>query len=134
MVRFTIKVGNIMNNQNQAFNVDWSTVSAPLQELQKINQETSEKVTREFISYWTDCTGTAMKCAQTMPRITSPEDFVNTQIKIYTQQLDNFLEFSQNVCKIYQDAIKDNARWSEDKVNTAFKTATVKAKKSAEEH
>lgn len=112
---------------------DWSLWSAPFAELQQMNQEASEKVVRECISYYSDNAAAAVKCMQTMPRLTSPEDYTNTMMKILSQQGEKGLEFMQNVFQIYQDAIKDHAQWTEQKVSSAIKTASRGAKKFTEE-
>lgn len=111
---------------------DWSTMTGPFLELQQINQAASEKVVRECISYYSDNTAAAVKCMQTLPRVTSPEDFINTQMKMLTQQGEKTLEFLQNIFQIYQDAMKDHCQWTEEKVQTAMKTAGKAAKKVAE--
>jgi hypothetical protein len=118
-----------MSNQTYA---DWSVWATPYNELQKINQAASEKVIRECISFYTDSTTTIVKSMQTLPKFSSPEDFVGTQMKLLTKQGEKNLEFMQNIFQIYQDAIKENTQWTESKVNTALKTVD-KVKKSYED-
>lgn len=103
---------------------DWSTWSGPLMELQQMNQAAAEKVVRECISYCSDNAATAVKCTQTMQRVTSPEDFMSTQIKLLSQQGSKNLEFMQNIFQIYQDALKEHCHWTEEKVSSAMKTAS----------
>ncbi len=116
---------------HQAFG-DWSVWSTPFTELQKINQEATEKVIRECINFCSDNTGTAIKCMQTLPRITSPEDYVSTQMKLMTQQGEKTLEFAQNIFQIYQETLRDHFQWTESKVNNVVKT-TNKARRQSEE-
>lgn len=116
----------------QAFG-DWSTWSGPLMQLQQINQAAAEKVIRECISYCSDNAATVVKCTQTMPRTTSPEDFFNTQMKLWTQQGEKNLEFLQNVFQIYQDTVKEHCNWTEDKVSSAMKHANKAVKKTVED-
>ena len=99
---------------------DWSNWSGPLTELQKIQQDAQERIIRECISYCSDTTGTAIKCFQTMPRATGPEDYFNLQMKLLSQQGEKAVEFTQNVFSIYQDAMRDHFQWTEDKVGTTF--------------
>lgn len=112
---------------------EWSNWSGPLMELQKINQEASERIIRECISFCSDTTGTAIKCMQTMPRVTSPEDYFNLQMKLFSQQGEKALEFTQNVFTIYQDAMKDHFHWTEDKVATLGKKTSQMAGKFKKE-
>lgn len=114
-----------MSTQNYPDWSNWTNWSGPLTELQKINQEASERVIRECISFCSDTTGTAIKCMQTMPRITSPEDYFNLQMKLFSQQGEKVLEFTQNVFNIYQDTLKDHFHWTEDKVGTLGKKAAA---------
>lgn len=106
---------------NQAYG-DWSAWSAPLIELQQMNQAAAEKVVRECISFYSDNAATAVKCSQTMQRVTSPEDFVSTQMKLLAQQGEKTLEFLQNIFQIYQTAIKEHSHWTEEKVSKAMKS------------
>lgn len=120
----------------QAAFADWSVWSGPFMELQQINQAAGEKLVRECISYYSDSAANTVKCTQTMQRVTSPEDFVNTQMKLLSQQGEKTMEFMQNIFQIWQDAFKDHARWTEDKVSSAVKTAGKAAgtiKRQAEE-
>lgn len=117
----TKKPGVIMNTQT-AF-ADWSVWSGPLMELQQIHQQAAEKVIRECISYYSDNAATAVKCTQTMQRVTSPEDFFSTQWKLMSQQNEKNFEFLQNLFQIYQDTFKEHSSWTEDKVSSAMKTA-----------
>lgn len=109
---------------------EWSVWATPWMELQQVNQEASEKLVREYISYYTDNTATLVKALQTLPRTTSPEDFVNTQMKLLTNQGEKTLEFMQNVFQIYQDAIKNNCQWTQEKVSTAMKSANSNVKQA----
>lgn len=117
----------------QAMFGDWSVWSGPLMQLQQINQEAAEKVIRECISYCSDNAATVVKCTQTMPRTTSPEDFFNTQMKLWTQQGQKNLDFFQNIFKIYQDTLKDHCTWTEEKVSAAMKNVSRPMKKHTEE-
>ncbi len=108
---------------------DWTSMSTPFAELQKMGQETSEKVIRECISYCSDNTASAVKYSQTMPRLSSAEDYVNLQWKLAFQQGEKAMEFVQNLFQIYQEALRNHMQWSEQKVNTAMKTAGNKGKK-----
>ncbi len=99
---------------------DWSSWSQPWTELQQINQAAQEKMVRECISYCSDTTGTAIKCMQTMPRITGPEDYFNLNMKLMTQQSEKTAEFVNNIIKICQQAMADQYQWTEDKVGTTF--------------
>jgi hypothetical protein len=117
----------------QAQFADWSTWSSPFLELQQINQAASEKIIRECISYYSDNIASAVKCTQTMQRVTSPEDFFSTQMKLLSQQGEKNLEFYQNLFQIYQDAIKNHTEWTEEKVSSAIKTAGKAVKKTAED-
>lgn len=112
---------------------DWSVWTGPFMELQQINQTAAEKVVRECISFYSDGAASAVKCTQSMQRVSSPEDFMSTQMKLLTQQGEKNLEFLQNIFQIYQDAIKNHARWTEDKVSTAIKTASKGSKRQEEE-
>ena len=115
-------------NTHTAFG-DWSTWSAPLMELQQINQQAAEKVVRECISFYSDNAATIVKCAQTMQRVTSPEDFFSTQMKLLSQQGEKNMHFLQNMFEIWQDAVKDQGRWTEDKVSTAVRKTSNAGKK-----
>lgn len=99
---------------------DWSSWSTPWTELQQISQEAHEKMVRECISYCSDTTGTAIKCMQTMPRLTGPEDYFNLNMKLMTQQSEKTVEFVNNMAKICQQAMTDHYQWTEDKVGTTF--------------
>lgn len=110
---------------------DWSSWSNPYMELQKINQEASERVVRECIAYCSEATGTAVKCMQTLPRVTSPEDYFNMQMKILSQQGEKALEFTQNIFSIYQEALKNHFQWTEDKVGTTFNKMSKVRKEAA---
>ncbi|HSX20109.1 MAG TPA: phasin family protein [Gammaproteobacteria bacterium] len=123
-----------MNTQT-AFS-DWSVWTGPFTELQQMNQEAGEKIVRECISYYSDCAANTVKSTQTLQRVTSPEDFISTQMKLLSQHGEKTLEFIQNVSQIYQDAFKKHCNWTEDKVSNAVKTAskaTSMARKNAED-
>jgi hypothetical protein len=107
---------------------DWSVWSAPLVELQQINQAALEKVTREFISFYSDKAAETAKAVQILQRTNSPEDFFPTLLKMATKQSEQNLEFIQNIFQIYQNVIKEHCQWTEEKVNTAVKTAGKSAK------
>jgi predicted transcriptional regulator len=113
-------------------NYDWSNLSGPLLELQKINQNTYEEVMREWIAFCSDNTGFAMKCAQTLPRTSSPEDLISTQVKLCAQKGHDVLDLAQNLFKIYQDALRKQLDLAEDQLSTAVKTTSGKIKKAAE--
>ena len=117
---------------NQTFG-DWSAWSTPFTELQKINQEASEKVIRECIAYYSESTGIAIKCMQTLPRVTSPEDYLSTQMKIWSQQGEKMMEFAQNVFQIYQDTLREHFQWTEAKVNNVVRTTTKVRRPQADE-
>lgn len=120
-------MGAFMSNQQYA---DWSSWNKSWTELAEISKETSEKVVRECISYYSDCTATVMKYMQTVPRVTGPEDFVNTQMKVINQQNSKNLEFVQNIFNIFQESIKNNTTWTEREVSTAMKNTSKAVKKA----
>jgi len=118
---------------SEALNFDWGSMAAPFQEFQKIQkscQEMAEKVTRANISLVTGATSTAMKCMQS-PRVSNPKDFLSTQLELVAQQADNVLDYVQELCEIGHEAIKNQSRWTEEKVSGAFKAAS-KAKRAVE--
>lgn len=128
-MRCTIFWRNDMNAQT-AFG-DWSTWSAPLTELQQINQQAAEKVVRECISFYSDNAATAVKCAQTMQRVSTPEDFFQTQMRLLSQQGEKNMHFLQSMFEIWQDAIKEQGRWTEDKVSTVVRKTTNATKRQS---
>lgn len=105
-----------MYNQESA---PWSVWTAPLVELQQINQKASEKIVRECISFFSENAATSVKMMQNMPQMTNTEDFVSVQMKAFTQQGEKTLEFIQNIFKIYQDVMKEQCQWTKEKVSTA---------------
>lgn len=125
----TAQKGKAMSNPN---NVDWSAMTGPLLELQKINQKASEELIRETISFCSDNTGSALKYTQTTPRATNPEDLLGIQVKLFAQQGEKVFEYAKNVFEIYQNTFKEQLEWSEGQFSTAVKTASLKAKKAGE--
>jgi hypothetical protein len=100
---------------------EWTSWSTPFVD---VNREASEQAVRECISFCSDNTATAVKYMQTMPRITSWEDWVNMQTKLLMQQGEKTLEFSQNLFQIYQEAFKKHMQTTQQKVNTAVKSTS----------
>lgn len=110
-------------------NFEIPNLTGPLAELQKINQAASEEIIRETISFCSDNTGSALKYSQTMPRISSPEDYFSTQVKLFAQQGEKVLDYTQNVFQIYQDTLRKQLDWAQDQFTAAVKTAAAKGKK-----
>jgi hypothetical protein len=120
-----------MNQQHNQFN-DWTSWSAPLQELGEIQRKTAEAASREYVNFCTELAGETFKYVQTLPRLTSPEDIVNTNLKVGLQVADKFLGCIRNTFDIYEEALKEHFDWTENKVSTALKTGAYKAKKASE--
>lgn len=115
---------------NQQYN-DWTAWTGPLQDLAEVNKKAATSIANEISSYCTDLAGAGFKVMQTLPRITSPEDFVKLQVKFFTEQGENFLQHSENMMRIYQDAVKEHFNAAESNVATALKTASIKTKREA---
>lgn len=115
-----------MNNQTHG---DWSLWATPFVELQQMMQSNVEKITREYISYFSDTVATAVKSTQILPRVTSPEDFAMMQMKLLSQQNAKNLEFIENVFQIWHDAAQSQGQWTEEKVSSAIKNKTTTASK-----
>ncbi len=109
---------------NYGNNTEWSKVAEPFAELNKINQKAAEETMRETISFYNDCVSTAVSYAQTLPRVTGPEDFFKTQAKTASQQLEKVLSYTESLSKIGAEAIREQSKWAEDKFNTAVKTTS----------
>ncbi len=117
-----------MGNQNYS---DVFNINEPLAELQKMAKDFSEKMIRECISFSTDASGVAVKYLQTMPRITSTEDFANTHLKLVSQQSEKILEYTQNIFKIFQDTLQEQNSWAEEKFSKAINVTKYKAKEAS---
>lgn len=111
---------------------DWSELGGFFSEIHKLNQGISEKMIREYISFCSDQTSTVMKCMQTLPRTTDPEDFVSTQMKFMSEHSEKVLGYAQNMFQIYQEALKQYFSFAEGSVNTVLKSNLAKTKKPAE--
>lgn len=109
---------------NHGNNAEWSKVAEPLVELNKINQKASEEMVRESISFYNDCASSALTHAQTLPRVTGPEDFFKMQAKAVSQQLEKLLSYTESIAKIGVDALREQTKWAEEKVNTVVKTTS----------
>lgn len=119
-----------MVNAQTAYGTDWSTWATPFMQLQQINQATIEKVIREWISFSSDNAAATVKYTQTMQRVSGPEDFFQTQMKLLSQQGEKNLAFLQNLGQIYQEAFKEHYNWTEEKMSSAVKNAGAVVKKA----
>ena len=117
----TTNLGVIMSYIN---NTEWSKVSEPFVELNKINQKALEEVVRETISFYNDCASTVLTNAQTMPRVTGPEDFFKSQSKTVSQQFEKGLSYMENLFRIGAETAREQSKWAEEKFNTAVKTSS----------
>jgi hypothetical protein len=121
---------------NQEFG-QWSTQWAkdnnamwePFKQLQNINSETYEQISREWTSFMTDSMATLMKGMQTLPRIKNPEDYSNTQIKLLAEQGEKFKRCVENMLEIYQSGFKNQQDWMQEIMPSASKTTTEKGKR-----
>jgi hypothetical protein len=109
---------------NYGNNTEWSKVAEPFVELNKINQKAAEEAVRESISFYNDCASTVLSYAQTLPRVTGPEDFFKTQAKVVSQQLEKVLSYTESLAKIGAETLREQSKWAEDKFNTAVKTTS----------
>ncbi len=109
---------------NYGNNVEWSKVSEPFVELNKINQKAAEEMVREGISFCNDCASVALSHAQTLPRVTGPEDFFKMQAKAVSQQLEKLLSYTESIAKIGAETFREQSKWVEEKFNTAVKTSS----------
>jgi hypothetical protein len=116
------KLGVILMNYGN--NTEWSKVAEPFNELNKINQKAAEEAVRESISFYNDCASTALSYAQTLPRVTGPEDFFKMQAKAVSQQLEKVLSYTESLAKIGADVFREQSKWAEDKFNSAVKTTS----------
>lgn len=109
---------------NYGNNTEWSKTAEPFVELNKINQKAAEEAVRESISFYNDCASTALSYAQTLPRVSGPEDFFKAQAKAVSQQLEKFLSYTERLSKIGSETIREQSKWAEDKFNTAVKNTS----------